>query len=133
MRSPAWRPSTSPAGAARAAASPTPARAMVTTPPPTRPRSSAASSSSSKPPTTAAYSYPGHQLARKDFKAGRSSVVNGLARYGRAMAVPVDHAQGMIGKGHVGDHVEVITTAGASGGFGAEVVPHDVPVLAIPA
>ena len=56
--------------------------------------------------------YPGHQLDERDFQHAAGTAPSRLARYQRAITVPVDAARGMTSEVRYGDRVDVIRAAG---------------------
>ncbi len=82
----------------------------------------------------AAAIYPGQQLTAADFTVAPVTITSQLTGTQRAIAIPVDAAQGLIGFVQSGDRVDVMSDQGtAAGGSGGVVtVASNVHVLSAP-
>lgn len=63
---------------------------------------------------TAADIYPGQQITAESFTAAPTTVLPKLSGDQRAIAVPIDHAHGLVGQVESGDHVDVLASYGSS-------------------
>lgn len=79
---------------------------------------------------------PGQQLTAADFTAGSTSLSSSLRGPQRAIAIPIDHAHGMIGNLVVGDHVDVYAVlqrqgSTFAGGSVLTLLTPNVPVVGL--
>ena len=87
--------------------------------------------------------YSGQQLTIGDFSDTATTLATTLTGNERAITIPIDSANGLIGQAHVGDHVDVyvgfntvsvgpngVPLAGGQGGPALKMILQDVPILA---
>jgi Flp pilus assembly protein CpaB len=80
--------------------------------------------------------FPGEQITAADFTSANVTIASDLTGSGRAVAVPVDSAHGLIGYVHAGDHVDVLASySGGNAGTRGSVttLAQNVLVLSAPA
>jgi Flp pilus assembly protein CpaB len=78
--------------------------------------------------------YPGHQLTADGFKTSDGTIGKTLAKFDRAMSVPVDKSHGMLGRIDDGDRVDVFVSNDPGAGEQSIVTlaARNVLVLAVP-